>query len=179
MSFGLAFSGEFIFAESVGALRQLLQEVAPWVWREAEPGRLLHAGQREVFFDDTQLELNGKQFESAAINYNVHLALSWQTLWVRPLLCDSHLGRPGGGKRPTVASAGAQSDFVAGAPAHFTRTAGAARGGISIPLPPKAGVTRLATTSGRALWSARRAGELAVGADPAGRGTARLLPPST
>jgi hypothetical protein len=81
--------------QSVAALRQLLQEFVQWVWQQAEPGRLLHAGQREVFFDDTQLELNGKQFEGAAINYNGDLALSWQTLWVGPLLCDSHLGRPG------------------------------------------------------------------------------------
>ncbi len=81
--------------ESVVALRKLLREFAQWVWREAEPGRLLHAGQREVFFDDTQLEVNGKRFEGAAINYNGDLALSWQTLWVGPLLCDSHLGRPG------------------------------------------------------------------------------------
>lgn len=81
--------------ESVAALRQLLQEFIRWVWRQAEPGRLLHAGQREVFFDDTQLEVNGKRFEGAAINYNGDLALSWQTLWVGPLLCDSHLGRPG------------------------------------------------------------------------------------
>lgn len=81
--------------ESVAALRQLLREFVQWVWRQAVPGRLLHAGQREVFFDDTQLEVNGKRFEGAAINYNGELALSWQTLWVGPLLSDSHLGRPG------------------------------------------------------------------------------------
>jgi hypothetical protein len=80
---------------SVVALRQLLQEFAQWVWQQAEPERLLHAGQREVFFDDTQLEVNGKQFEGAALNYNGDVALSWQTLWVGPLLCDSHLGSPG------------------------------------------------------------------------------------
>ena len=81
--------------ESVAALRQLLREFVQWVWRQAVPGRLLHAGQREVFFDDTQLEVNGKRFEGAAINYNGELALSWQTLWVGPLLSDSHWGRPG------------------------------------------------------------------------------------
>jgi hypothetical protein len=81
--------------ESVTALRKLLQDFVQWVWQEAEPGRLLHAGQREVFFDDTQLEVNGKHFEGAAINYNGDLALSWQTLWVGPLLCDSQLGSPG------------------------------------------------------------------------------------
>jgi hypothetical protein len=80
--------------ESVAALRQLLNEFVSWVWQQAEPARLLHAGQREVFFDDTQLEVRGKQFEGAAINYNGDLALSWQTLWVGPFLCDSHLGSP-------------------------------------------------------------------------------------
>ena len=50
---------------------------------------------REVFFDDTQLEVNGKHFEGAKLNYNRDMALSWQTLWVGPLLADSHLGSPG------------------------------------------------------------------------------------
>jgi hypothetical protein len=80
--------------ESVGALRQLLQEFVAWVWKQTPPDRLLHAGQREVFFDDTQLEVSGKHFEGAAINYNGDLALSWQTLWVGPLLTDSHVGSP-------------------------------------------------------------------------------------
>lgn len=80
--------------QSVAALRQLLHELVAWVWQQAQPRRLLHAGQREVFFDDTQLEVSGKKFEGAALNYNGDLALSWQTLWVGPLLCDSHLGRP-------------------------------------------------------------------------------------
>jgi len=80
--------------ESVGALRQLLHEFVAWVWQAAEPRRLLHAGQREVFFDDTQLEVSGKNFEGAAINYHGELALSWQTLWVGALLCDSHMASP-------------------------------------------------------------------------------------
>jgi len=81
-------------AESVAALRQLLHQFVAWVWSEAHPRRLLHAGQCEVFFDDTQLEVSGKKFEGAAVNYNGDLALSWQTLWVGPLLTDSHVGRP-------------------------------------------------------------------------------------
>jgi len=80
--------------ESVMGLRQLLHEFVAWVWQQAQPRRLLHAGQREVFFDDTQLEVSGKKFEGAALNYNGDLALSWQTLWVGPLLCDSHVGSP-------------------------------------------------------------------------------------
>src|SRR5271165_1346521 len=51
--------------ESVAALRQLLQEFVQWVWRQTDPRRLLHGGQREVFFDDTQLEVCGKHFEGA------------------------------------------------------------------------------------------------------------------
>jgi hypothetical protein len=35
--------------ESVAALRRLLREFAAWVWEQAQPGRLLHAGLREVF----------------------------------------------------------------------------------------------------------------------------------
>jgi hypothetical protein len=57
--------------------------------------RLLHAGKLEVFFNDTQLEVYGKNFEGVRINYNGDCALSWQTLWVGPLLVDSHLESPG------------------------------------------------------------------------------------
>jgi hypothetical protein len=80
--------------ERLVALRAVLRELVAWVWQQTAPERLLHAGQREVFFDDTQLEVCGKHFEDAAINYNGDLALSWQTLWVGPLLADSHLGGP-------------------------------------------------------------------------------------
>lgn len=80
--------------ESVAALRQLLHQFVTWVWQQTEPRRLLQCGQREVFFDDTQLEVSGKHFEGAALNYSGDVALSWQTLWVGPLLCDSHVGSP-------------------------------------------------------------------------------------
>ena len=58
------------------------------------PWRIWRYGQQEVFFDDTQLEVQGKHFEGAAINYHGDLALSWQTLWVGPFLADSHIGSP-------------------------------------------------------------------------------------
>lgn len=80
--------------ESITGLRELLREFVAWVWKQAQPRRLLHNGQREIFFDDTQLEVSGKQFEGAAINYKGDLALSWQTLWVGPLLADSRVGSP-------------------------------------------------------------------------------------
>lgn len=41
-----------------------------------------HEGKVSVFFDDTQIEVDGRQFESAAINYDGKTTLSWQTLWV-------------------------------------------------------------------------------------------------
>ena len=114
--------------ESVAALRELLQEFVQWVWRQAEPGRLLHAGQREVFFDDTQLEVNGQQFEGAAINYNGDLALSWQTLWVGPLLCDSHLGRPGEVSDQLLPMLERNRVLWRGVPAHFYADSGSSAG---------------------------------------------------
>ena len=114
--------------ESVMALRGLLREFVSWIWKEASPGRLLHAGQREVFFDDTQLEVNGKHFEGAAINYNGDLALSWQTLWVGPLLCDSHLGSPGDVSDQLLPMLERNRELWAGQEAHFYADSGSSSG---------------------------------------------------
>src|SRR5262245_30535717 len=73
--------------ESVAALRQLLHELVAWVWQQVEPRRLLHAGQREVFFDDTQLEVSGKQFEGAAINYERSEEHTSELQSLRHLVC--------------------------------------------------------------------------------------------
>ncbi len=54
--------------------------------------RLLHAGEVELWFDDTEIEVYGKNFEGARRNWNGDLALSWQTLWLGPLLLDQELG---------------------------------------------------------------------------------------
>ena len=48
----------------------------------------------EVFFDDSQIEVYGKKIEGARINYNGDLALSFQALWVGPVLVDALLGAP-------------------------------------------------------------------------------------
>lgn len=61
---------------------------------QADPRRLRHAGQREGGFDDTPLEVSGKNFAGAAIHYHGELALSGQPLWVGPRLDDRPLGRP-------------------------------------------------------------------------------------
>jgi hypothetical protein len=115
-------------AESVAALRQLLHQFVAWVWQQADPRRLLHAGQREVFFDDTQLEVAGKHFEGAAVNYNGDLALSWQTLWVGPLLADSHVGRPADVSDQLLPMLERNRPLWRGKPAHFYADSGSSAG---------------------------------------------------
>jgi len=78
-------------AESVRALHRLNAEFVDWAKDQAKPGRWLHAGQVEVFFDDTELEVEGHQFEAARINYEGNRALSWQTLWQGPWMLDGIL----------------------------------------------------------------------------------------
>lgn len=79
---------------SVATLRQLGLELVCWLTAQVDPRLLLHAGQLEVFFDKTQLELSGERFEGAAYKYNGDWALSWQVLWVGLLLADRHVGSP-------------------------------------------------------------------------------------
>lgn len=114
--------------DSVAALRQLLHDFVAWVWPQADPRRLLHAGQREVFFDDTQLEVSGKKFEGAARNYNGDLALSWQTLWVGTLLCDSHVGRPKDVSDQLLPMLGRHRALWQGVAAHFYADSGSRAG---------------------------------------------------
>lgn len=114
--------------ESVAALRQLLHELVAWVWQQAESRRLLHGGQREVFFDDTQLEVSGKHFEGAALNYNGDVALSWQTLWVGPLLTDSHVGSPKDVGDQLLPMLERNRSLWKGKPAHFYADSGSSAG---------------------------------------------------
>ena len=76
------------------ALRGIIRDFCAWALGRADRSRLLLGGELEWFFDDTQIEVNGRKFEGAAINYNGDLALSWQTLWAGPFLCDAVLGTP-------------------------------------------------------------------------------------
>ncbi len=87
--------GEWLRAqgpESVQAIGEITREFIQWVMNKATAARWLHNGQREVFFDDTELEVSGKTFEKARINYEGKLALSWQVLWVGPFLAAQSLG---------------------------------------------------------------------------------------
>jgi hypothetical protein len=81
--------------ESVRALWDLIREFVAWVVSRAQARRWKYDGRGEVFFDDTQLEVSGRKFEGAQINYEGNLALSWQTFWFGPFLTDAQLGRPG------------------------------------------------------------------------------------
>lgn len=90
--------GEWLRAqtpESVRAFWHLIQEFIAWAAQRAAAGRWKYSGHAEVFFDDTQLEVSGKKFEGAKVNYNGARALSWQTFWFGPWLADGHLGSPG------------------------------------------------------------------------------------
>lgn len=76
----------------VEAVRKIVRDFVAWAFAQADEARYLHAGQMECFFDDTQLEVYGRTFEGARINYEGKLALGWQTLWVGPFLVDGVLG---------------------------------------------------------------------------------------
>ena len=90
--------GEWLRAatpETVRALHRLNAEFVDWSRQQAKPGRWLDAGEVELFFDDTEIEVEGHQFEGARINYEGHRALSWQTLWLGPWLLDGILDGAG------------------------------------------------------------------------------------
>lgn len=82
-------------AETVRALHRLNAEFVDWSRQQAKPGRWLHAGEVELFFDDTEIEVEGHKFEGARLNYDGHRALSWQTLWLGPWLLDGILDGAG------------------------------------------------------------------------------------
>jgi len=90
--------GEWLRAqtkESVMALHRINAEFVDWSIQEAKPQRWLHGGEIELFFDDTEIEVYGKNFEAARINYEGNRALSWQTLWLGPWLLDGILDGAG------------------------------------------------------------------------------------
>src|ERR1035438_9566308 len=90
--------GEWLRAatpETVRALHRLNAEFVDWARQQAKPGRWLHAGEVELFFDDTEIEVEGHKFEGARINYEGNRALSWQTLWLGPWLLGGILDGAG------------------------------------------------------------------------------------
>jgi hypothetical protein len=90
--------GEWLRAQTPASVRQvqtLNARFVDWVWAQAPRNRLLHAGWAEYFFDDTQIEVTGKQFEGARRNYEGNQALSWQVLWKGPFVLDQQLDGAG------------------------------------------------------------------------------------
>jgi hypothetical protein len=86
--------GEWLRAqtkESVLALHRINAQLVDWASQQAKPGRWLQGGAVETFFDDTEIEVAGHQFEGARINYEGNRALSWQTLWYGPWMLDGIL----------------------------------------------------------------------------------------
>jgi hypothetical protein len=81
--------------ESVRVLHRLNAQLVDWASQQAKPGRWLHGGETEVFFDDTEIEVDGHHFEGARLNYEGNRALSWQTLWYGPWLLDGILDGAG------------------------------------------------------------------------------------
>ena len=73
-------------------LRCINRDFIAWALERIDKGRILHNSQLDWFFDDTQLEVTGKCFESATLNYEGNTALSWQTLWAGPFLAAGCLG---------------------------------------------------------------------------------------
>jgi hypothetical protein len=83
--------GEWLRAqtpESVRVLHRINADFVGWSSQQAKLARWLHAGQVEIFFDDTEVEVQGHKFEGARINYDGNRALSWQTLWFGPWMLD-------------------------------------------------------------------------------------------
>ena len=82
-------------AASVRAWHRINADLVDWASGQAQPGRWLHGGEAEVFFDDTAIEVLGHKFEGARKNYEGNRALSWQTLWYGPWLLDGILDGAG------------------------------------------------------------------------------------
>ena len=65
-----------IGAEGVKDMRLLVRDFTAWALKRANPANVRHGGTLEAFFDDTQIEVEGKCFEGAKINYDGNLSLS-------------------------------------------------------------------------------------------------------
>jgi hypothetical protein len=95
--------------ESVLALHRINADWVDWASQRAKPGRWQHGGEVELFFDDTQIEVEGHKFEGARINYEGNRALGWQTLWYGPWLLDGILDGAGDVSEPAGIAGGASA----------------------------------------------------------------------
>lgn len=87
--------GEWLRGQNEAGLRAfwgIIREFVGWVMKKASAKRVRRNGQVEVFFDDTQIEVEGRQFEGVEVNYEGKRSYSWQTMWVGPFLADAEWG---------------------------------------------------------------------------------------
>lgn len=123
--------GEWLRAQtpaSVLALHRINAAFVDWSSQQAKKARWLHAGQIEVFFDDTEIEVEGKKFEGARLNYEGHRALSWQTLWYGPWLLDGILDGAGDVSEHLPILLEAHQHRWAGQPSYFYADSGSSAG---------------------------------------------------
>jgi hypothetical protein len=123
--------GEWLRAQtpaSVESLWRINWGFVDAVWGEAKPARVCHAGAEEWFFDDTQIEVYGKDFEGARINYNGDLALSLQTLWRGPFVVDAILDGSADVSEHLLAFLGEHRERWAGRRTHFYADSGSSAG---------------------------------------------------
>jgi hypothetical protein len=123
--------GEWLRAqsrESVLAIHRINAQLVDWAIQNAAPQRWLHAGQAEVFFDDTEIEVQGKNFEGARFNYEGNRALSWQTLWLGPWLLDGILDGAGDVSQHLAALLSEHRSRWENRPSHFYADSGSSAG---------------------------------------------------
>lgn len=114
--------------ESVLALHRLNADLVTWASQQAKPGRWLQGGEVELFFDDTEIEVAGRQFEGARINYEGNRALSWQTLWYGPWLLDGILDGAGDVSEHLPVLLGEHQSRWQGRPSYFYADSGSSAG---------------------------------------------------
>ena len=123
--------GEWLRAqtpESGRALHRLNAELVDWASQQAKAARWLCLGQKEIFFDDTEIEVNGQKLEGARRNYEGNLALSWQTLWYGPWLLDGILDGAGDVSEHLPILLQEHQPRWAGQPAYFYADSGSSAG---------------------------------------------------
>jgi Transposase DDE domain group 1 len=123
--------GEWLRAqtpESVRVLHRINAQFVDWSRDQAKPARWLHAGELELFFDDTQIEVNGHKFEGARVNYEGNRALGWQTLWLGPWLLDGILDGAGDVSEHLPILLDEHQHRWAGRPSYFYADSGSSAG---------------------------------------------------
>jgi hypothetical protein len=103
----------FIDPESVLALHRINAQLVDWASQKAKAGRWLQAGELELFFDDTEIEVEGHHFEGARINYERQPGLELADPVVWALAAGWHSGRAGRRERtPARLAAGAPKSLA-------------------------------------------------------------------